>query len=179
MSHPTAYENFKVIIEGSVYDYDLTGDIVVVNRSEIIDLSTLARRYEIQFVLPNCDYIIGSIIVDASLAHLAEELLLNNEDHAAANIEMHFLFKTKQSQTIESIKSVTDCLFNVWGRDRFIETFSTEEYHNGEYKSSSQKIVVSFNRVVTENQADDLYELVNYVITSLEEMQKQGIPFVK
>ncbi|MEH6941270.1 hypothetical protein [Bacillus sp. JJ722] len=178
MFHPTAYENFKVIIEGSVYDYDLTGDIEIINRSETIDLSVLSRRYEIQFVLPKFEHVIGSIIIDASLSHLAEELLLNNEENAAANVEIHFLYQTKQPQSKESIQSVTDCLFEIWGKDRYIETFSTEHYHNGKYRNASQKIVVSFNRLVTENQADDLYELVSYVITSLEELNKQDVSFV-
>ncbi|MGM9922849.1 MAG: hypothetical protein ACI35R_01205 [Bacillus sp. (in: firmicutes)] len=175
MFHPTAYENFKVIIEGSVYDADFTGDIRIVNRSETVDLSILARRYEIQFVLPDFEQVKGSIVVAATLAHQAEELLFGNEEKAAANIEIHFAYRTTALQTNEYVQSLSKRLLDIWGEDRHIDISASEHYRNGEFINASQKVIVSFNRIVTENQADDLYQLVNYVVSSLEEIKKDSI----
>ena len=179
MSHPTAYENFKVIIEGSVYDADLTGDVLVVNRSETMDLAILARKYEIQFILPPYDYVKGSIVVDASLAHLAEELLFHKEDQAAAQVEIGLFFQTKKPLSSENISNLTDYLHDIWGKERLITINASDCYVNGMYQYTSQQMTISFNRVVTEDQADDLYELIHYCTSSLEILVKKDFPFVK
>ncbi|MDF0725751.1 hypothetical protein PY093_03360 [Cytobacillus sp. S13-E01] len=39
MFDPTIFDNLKVVIEGEVYDLDLTGDFLVTNRSDSIDIA--------------------------------------------------------------------------------------------------------------------------------------------
>ncbi|WEG13822.1 hypothetical protein PU629_05500 [Pullulanibacillus sp. KACC 23026] len=49
MFDPTVYDNLKVVLEGSVYDLDLSGDIEISDRSDIIDLAKMARAYSVGF----------------------------------------------------------------------------------------------------------------------------------
>lgn len=50
MFDPTAFENLKIVIEGAVYDRDFSGEILVTDRNDIINLAKLERRFEISFV---------------------------------------------------------------------------------------------------------------------------------
>ena len=39
MFDPTAYDNLKVILEGAVYDLDLSGELKIIERNDIVDLA--------------------------------------------------------------------------------------------------------------------------------------------
>ncbi|MDQ7864216.1 hypothetical protein RCO48_33385 [Peribacillus frigoritolerans] len=41
----------KVVLEGAVYDRDFIGDILVINRDDIVNLSTMSRSYKIEMEL--------------------------------------------------------------------------------------------------------------------------------
>ncbi|KKI88703.1 hypothetical protein WQ54_29765 [Bacillus sp. SA1-12] len=49
MFDPTVFDNLKVIVEGYVYDLDLEDMIKVLNRSDIVDLATMTRKFKITF----------------------------------------------------------------------------------------------------------------------------------
>lgn len=172
MFDPTAYENFKIIIEGSVYDADFTGDIKVINRSETIDLATLTRRFEIQFRLSDNDRTIGSIVVFATLNQIASEILDGDEENASAYVEMHFSSIFASKPLTDCVDHITSCLSEIWGEDRNYNTNLYQSYHNGVLQSQSYKSIVSFKRIITETMAEDLYLLVEYVIKSLEKLNK-------
>jgi hypothetical protein len=172
MFDPTVYENFKVIIEGSVYDADFSGKIKVIDRSETIDLSILSRRYEIAFTLANVEGAIASLVIASSLKELADEILYENDHNPGAYIEVHFAVDAKKTPTDTHIQIITDCLSNIWGSDRNIHTTVSQYFPNGDPGHYSIKSIVSFKRIIIESQAEDLYKLVEYVITSLQELNK-------
>lgn len=71
---PTAFENMKVVLEGAVYDRDFIGDILVINRDDIVNLSTMSRTYKIEMELkkPIAPISIsGAIELHASLHNLS------------------------------------------------------------------------------------------------------------
>jgi len=170
---PTAYENFKIIIEGSLYDADFTGDIKIINRSELVDLAVLSRSFEMQFKLPDYAGLIGGIQIRASLKNLADEILFHNDSLAAAHIDVYFQYDEKDESKEEMVHSLASVLRHIWGSEREILTSVTKHYHNNAYSHHVNKIVVSFNRLVTEEQADDLYELVEFAIRSLIKLSEE------
>ena len=54
MFDPTAFENIKVVLEGAVYDLDLNGEIIIIDRNDLINTAKLSRKYELSFQLPVC-----------------------------------------------------------------------------------------------------------------------------
>lgn len=50
MFDPTAYENIKVVFEGLIYDQDLEGNIIIIERNDIVNLADLSRAYNITFI---------------------------------------------------------------------------------------------------------------------------------
>ncbi len=172
MFDPTAYENFKVIIEGSVYDYDFTNEIKVVNRSELLDLAVLSRQFLISFILPENERLVGTIDLRASLRELAGEILDEDDSKAEAEIFLRFAYRSKQLATVEQVKAIKDCLLQIWSDERRISLVTAQHFKDGQHSHYSNEITVSFNRFVREELADDLYELPKFMMLSLQNLQK-------
>lgn len=172
MFDPTAYENFKVIIEGSVYDFDFTGDIKVVNRSELLDLAVLSRQFTMSFIMPDYSRLVGSIVLRASLNELAGEILDEDDTKAAAKVVLQFAYHSSDLATVEKVEAIKECLLHIWGDDRQISFISSQHFIDGKHSHFSNEVTVSFNRMVREDLADDLYELPKYMMESLQALRK-------
>jgi len=173
MFDPTAYENFKVILEGSIYDADFEGEIIVANRADIIDMAILSRKYAIDFVLKDDSSIVGSIVIHANLKQLALEILHNNENDAGAYVEIIYRLDQKEEPKQEHLRLYERVLHDDWGGKRNILTDVRNSYQNGVYHSTTIQLMVSFNRLIPETQANDLYELAVCAIQSLKHLISQ------
>ena len=49
MFDPTAFENMKVVMEGIFYDKDLSGEIIILDRNDIMNIAKLSRTYDLSF----------------------------------------------------------------------------------------------------------------------------------
>lgn len=52
MFDPTAFDNWKVVVEGAFYDSDREGAILVVGREDTVDLAGMSRFFSIGAALP-------------------------------------------------------------------------------------------------------------------------------
>ncbi|WP_050615329.1 hypothetical protein [Bacillus testis] len=168
MFDPTAYENFKIILEGSVYDYDMAGDILVSGRSEIIDLAVLSRAFTISFHLTGQDRIRAAILLRSSLKELADEILEENTLQPSAFVDIEFMWESDEPHSADRLAALNDCLWKVWGHDRQITLEETRKMVDGEKGRYYYKMAVSFRRRITEEQSEDLYSLATYCIKALD-----------
>ncbi|MCI1114000.1 hypothetical protein MOQ26_23600, partial [Stenotrophomonas maltophilia] len=51
MFHPLVFDNIKVVLEGAVYDRDFEGAITITGRSDVIDMASFHRLFQIEFKL--------------------------------------------------------------------------------------------------------------------------------
>ncbi len=74
MFHPTIFENWKVVVEGAVYDLDREGTAEVVYRKDLVDLAELSRSFRICIRLPegNC---LAELSLKSELVDFAGELI--------------------------------------------------------------------------------------------------------
>jgi hypothetical protein len=45
---PTAFDNWKVVVEGALYDLDREGQLCVVGREDLVDLAQMSREFRIR-----------------------------------------------------------------------------------------------------------------------------------
>lgn len=168
---PTAFDNMKVVLEGAVYDRDLIGDILVVHRDDLINLATLSRHFTIEFELKDSRFskqISGGISLYASLENLSSELLAShrNDTYSGSTVEIFILYSEKISEEL------ADRLFNgledIWGKQRTIEWSNIAAKTNKNQQANSSKFTISFDRLVKEEQMDDLVDMIEYLIQSLQ-----------
>ncbi|MGA9225585.1 MAG: hypothetical protein WB217_04505 [Mesobacillus sp.] len=168
MFDPTAFENIKVVIEGAIYDRDLSGEILVIDRNDWINTAKLSRKYEITFCLPGDEHsgVSTTMTLEAGLENLSAELLdLEHSQHlAGCIIVIHFsLIHRHESSLYEKIQIVLE---EIWGSGRAIEQIA-QIHALGDSSQVNNKASISFNRLVYENQIDDLAEIIDYMIQSL------------
>ncbi|MDQ0217991.1 hypothetical protein ELQ35_10930 [Peribacillus cavernae] len=173
MFDPTAFENMKVVLEGAIYDKEFYGEVSVTNRKDIVNLSALSRQYEIEITLPENRSVKASLFLEADIENLTSELLGNaqeNDTKAGCTLTVAFSvpFQVDQKQADHLIGS----LEAIWGKKRIIKVSSTVQYTNAAVSHASYAIAsVSFDRLVKEEQMDDLLTMVDYMVDSLSVLE--------
>ncbi|RAK18907.1 hypothetical protein B0I26_10882 [Anoxybacillus vitaminiphilus] len=170
MFDPTVFDNLKTVLEGAVYDLDLEGVILVINRNDLVDLAHFSRTYKITFQLReyHAAGVTCTIALQTKLEHIAGELLGQNYLKPGCILEIAFHMPVKQSET--TCFHIKEALANIWGSNRIIRQTLTHEYQ-GERKEYDNQITIEFDRLIDEGNVDDLQAMIPYVIESLRQLQ--------
>lgn len=170
MFDPTAFDNMKVVLEGAVYDKDLAGEIVVIDRNDFINIAKMSRLYEMTFTLPieksTCSRC--TIILEASLDQLATELLKKKKEYGS-NIEMKFIVEHAHNKEI--YRKIKEELIAIWGSEREYKQIMKKDPFS-EQDTIENEIVVRFNRLVTEEQMEDFPAMVDFMIDTLKKLNE-------
>ncbi|PJN90173.1 hypothetical protein [Bacillus sp. mrc49] len=176
MFDPTAFENMKVVLEGAVYDRDFVGDITVISRDDIVNLSTMSRTYKIglelkQSVAPIS--ISGAIEIHAGIENLSAELLEGhiNETHTGCTVDIFISIPAKLDEVIA--QELLNQLERIWGDQRIITFKTSKTVRKKEKPDYSTVCKVSFGRLVKEEQMEDLEDMVEYLIQSIQVVKIQ------
>ncbi|RFU69693.1 hypothetical protein D0469_08970 [Peribacillus saganii] len=176
MTDPTAFENMKIVLEGAVYDLDFAGTVTVKNRSEMINLASLSRQYELEMVLKekeNLNQISAAIRLKAALKNLTAELLpgisASTGDFAGCHAEIKFNLNLAIQET--DAAELLGMLEELWGKDRRIVCTSRKIQDNHGLASESTEIHVFFDRLLTEEQINDLQPMASCCVHSLEALE--------
>ncbi|MDG4656286.1 hypothetical protein P6P90_02970 [Ectobacillus antri] len=159
MFDPTVFDNLKVIAEGAIYDKDLDGDICVINRSDCVDLATMSRAYHISFCLPT-DTIQAKLLLTVDAKNLVGEIL-EQQAMPGCRLEVTFTCVLSSVAVCENIQAVVE---KIWGQERMIVQRISYQYKQPVY---TNEISVAFQKQITEDHADDLSIVVEYMITTL------------
>jgi hypothetical protein len=172
MFDPTIYENMKVVIEGAVYDLDLAGEILVTNRSNRIELSTMSRSYSIQFKLLGLGDVIAELGLAASTEDLAAEIL--ERSSMTPGCSLHVGFQLKVMDVEEDCASIQQILLDIWGNDYTINQKLSYSYGKNLHSLYLNEIQLDFGRKFSESVIDDIPSLLEHVMLSIEQLNQIG-----
>lgn len=172
MFDPTAFENLKVVLEGAFYDLDLEGEIKIIDRNDLVNTAKLSRKFELFFQLPQFVHapITAKLELAADLENLAAELLPGSLTQLCSGCFLHFEFSFEQQNRIMDYEQIEKILADRWGENRTI-TQAVTFYPLQEDKKWHSVIKLEFNRLIHEDQMDDLISMVDAIITTLSELQ--------
>jgi hypothetical protein len=168
MFDPTAFDNMKVVIEGALYDLDMIGEIVINDRNDFINIAKMSRKFDVSFHLPNST-VKAKMEMTSNLVNLASELLpaIKSAKKAGCHLSLQFLIKHEDMEI--NFQSVETILQKVWGTTRKITQMV--QYHPLEVESKlTHMIKVEFDRLISEDQIDDLIEMTEFIITTLKQL---------
>ncbi|MGG0716819.1 hypothetical protein ABE096_04365 [Robertmurraya massiliosenegalensis] len=171
MFDPTAFENMKVVLEGALYDRDLEGKIAILDRNDVMNLAKLSRQYDVTFSNRNSSSIQCTLVLKAALENLASELhpQLQNERLAGANIFV--IFKMKHENNQEMHQELGKILTSIWGSERtFTQKISYDLFEDN--NMITKEITLEFNRLIREEQIDDLLTMMDYMLESLQKINR-------
>ncbi len=168
MFDPTIFENLKIACENQIYDLDnLTGEIEVTNRIDLMDMATMSRDFAIQFNLTDQNEITAEIRLKASLKDLAEELLEIADGTPGCSISISIYKKITNVQ--EECKRIEEVLKDIWKDEIEINQILHFNYKQ-EHSFYNNSINLIFNRKINEEQIGDLPELIDHVLISLNQL---------
>jgi hypothetical protein len=172
MFDPTAFDNMKVVLVGALYDLDIMGEIIITDRNDIINTAKMSRCFDIAFKLPESkgNPVLAKIEMESKLVNLAAELLPNSlpENLAGCHLFLQFILehveKTEDFQTIERI------ILDIWGTTRKI---SQSIHYNplSPIKKITNVVTIEFERLISEDQMDDLVEMTDFMITTIKRLE--------
>jgi hypothetical protein len=162
MFDPTAFDNLKVVIEGEVYDFDLSGEISILDRKDLFDFAHYERTYVIEYSRPDMTSSI-TLELRADMGHfLAERKAIRSKNKAGAAIR--FIYTGN-----EDLHDRKAELESAWGADKGWEWL---DIHSSAHPLKVQGML-SFNRVITEEMVDDVLHMVSFSIETLDMIKDQ------
>lgn len=170
MFDPTAFENMRIVMEGLVYDKDLDGDIIVLDRNDIFNSSKLSRNYTITFRLKNQQNAKMMFELSADLQNLSAELLgsVKKEKWIGATVYIHLFLRHKQNEAIYPL--LQQLVEDIWGKDLKVRQEISFQPLETE-QTIMNHITIDFNRLITEEQIDDLITMMEFMEKTLVELQ--------
>ncbi|MGM0921541.1 MAG: hypothetical protein ACQEWW_10010 [Bacillota bacterium] len=163
MFDPTAFDNLKVVLEGAIYDADLGGVITVIGRKDLVDLAAMSRCYQNTFQLKEGNKTVSAEFqLSMSLSQLSGELLKTS---AVPECEVILTFQACSSSAETPVKSIVEELWGVYSITHQISYKVPFEHYRHTFK-------VHFNRLIGEEQVDDLITMTDHAIDTLEKIKE-------
>lgn len=176
MFDPTIYDNLKVVLEGSVYDLDLRGQIQVIGRNDRIELATMSRYYALRFIIPTHPQLIAEIRLWADTMDLAGEILeLNSQDVKPYGCQLQpvFIYNVyRDNAELECIRA-SSIAYEIWGANVHLEQKISYNFnHSSDLtdQEATQEIIVSFRRKFGEEVVEDLPQMVDHMVMMLDRL---------
>ncbi|MER2058268.1 MAG: hypothetical protein ABTA16_05560 [Niallia sp.] len=166
MFDPTAFENMRTVMEGLIYDRDLDGDIIILDRNDLFNSSKLSRNYTITFKLKNQQNAKLTFELSADLQNLSAELLAsaNKKNLIGASIYIHLYLRHKMSESLYVM--LQNIVEDIWGKDmKVIQEISF--YPLDSEQTVNNHITIDFKRLITEEQIDDMITMMEFMEKTL------------
>ncbi|WP_461611345.1 hypothetical protein [Cytobacillus kochii] len=162
MFDPIAFDNMKVVLEGHIYDFDLTGEMKIIDRNDWMNLAKFSRRYDITFTDTTVTSTLSAkITLQANLQQITAELQpahpFTNE--IGAHLSITFIL---QKQGKNKLESAYEQVVKQWGNRRTVQQRLIKVENEW-----TQEIVVNFDRLITEDQLEDLLDLIDHTQQTL------------
>jgi hypothetical protein len=177
---PTIFDNWKVVLEGAMYDIDREGEAEVIGREDLMDLAALSRSFRIAVRRPGGNGR-AEIRLASGLADFAGErydLRLSDLEPPGIRLEVRF---TLPGARIRDVASIHAAIAGIWtAADE-----ETEVCHRvrievdphapptsaAEDAGSSYEIAILFHRKRNEEHIGEIDVLQDKLLSSLDALE--------
>lgn len=173
MFDPTAFDNMKVVIEGSFYDRDSAGEIVITDRNDIINLAKMSRFFNIFLTLPEISgpSVTAKLELESGLENLAAELLASSQAGRLPGCFIRLQFFLEHGDEVKVYQDIEAIFTEIWGETRKIT--QVVEYNPLAMPKQIRNVVtVEFDRLIGEEQLEDIVEMVDFLVITLQRSQE-------
>jgi hypothetical protein len=167
MFDPTVFDNLKVIVEGYIYDLDLEKEISVINRSDMIDLARMSRKFIITYSQVEKESPSVSFEIEMKQKQLSGELqrTINNP---GCYLELTFQEEMNGQDYDELLLKK---LKRIWGDKHIITLFVTKEITSN-LNIFHHRYQVYFQTTFGEDDLEGLLQIVDHSISLLRMMSR-------
>lgn len=166
MFDPIVFDNLKVVVEGEIYDLDLSGQVSVTNREDFVDLAQFTRTYRISFQPHFC--CTASLTLSTDLDNIHAELTPSRVEKPGCTVYIHFQLKKQKPFEEAEFQNIQEMCERIWGTTRVVKQRITHEVGGSEYENN---IEVTFNRFIYEDQVGDLIKMIDYMLQTTDQLK--------
>ncbi len=168
MFDPSIFDNLKIVLEGAVYDRDLSSHWVVLNRADRLDLAAMSRDFRIQFCVKDEWAVMATVSLRSVLKDFAAEWLADQVETPGCFLEVVFTMQVRRAEECARIESLIQ---NIWGgRPLLSQELSFKHPHVEE--GFKNEITLHFDRKIDESNIVDLESVLEHVHQTLDELNK-------
>jgi hypothetical protein len=173
MFDPTVFENLKVAFENRLYDLDtLDRKIDITNRIDRLDMAVMSREFTLQFKLAERPEASAEIQLTASLKELAAEILELKGEEPACTLRLRFHMQVRNMD--EQCREVEQIMQRIW-EPELAPTQTISYLFGAEEPIYTNVIELNFNRKISEEQMDDIRDLVKHMLQTLKKLGELAI----
>ena len=170
MFDPTVYDNLKVVLEGAMYDLDLNDSVQITGRTDRLELSAMSRSFGMEAIRKYGGAAVGRILLTASLADLAAELMPESGKQPGCGLELTFVFRIRDIEPDCAIAA--ELIADIWGEGVTVSQNVRTEYGKQPLQLENH-LTVQFTRKLSERQIEDIPELLDHFLLSMKRLDQQ------
>ncbi len=169
MFHPTVFDNIKIAFENQIYDYDnLDGILTVTDRADLLNLALMSREFRLSFKLAGSRNVTSQVMLLSSVKELGDEILETPGSDPGCVLVLRFYMEIQNVNG--QCAAAQQILNSVWGPD-FQPVQSLSYRYGQEGDTYNNCIELKFNRQITEEQMEDIPNLLKFLLQSAEELE--------
>lgn len=171
MFDPTAFDNMKVVIEGAIYDLDFSGGIKIIDRNDYLNTAKMSRIFNMTFQLNKASELSSSVKfeMEAGLINLASELIPDVIDHLSG-CHITLVFELERPNEFKNYQGIDAIFKEVWGTSR--KVIQSVRFNPIKQEKLTIFITVDFERMIGEEQMDDLVAMIDSMVHTLEKLDQ-------
>ncbi|WP_428908852.1 hypothetical protein [Niallia sp. Krafla_26] len=174
MFDPTAFENIRVVLEGTFYDMDLAGNLIIIDRNDLINTAKLSRTYDFSFRLTASQQVIEpkitcKVTLSASLENLAAELLSNPllMREAGCVMQIEYMFEYEEDEfTLKQIEKI----LRTWKNTTYKQMITYEPLKKR--RKIKHHELISCDHILKEEDMNELPDIANQIMSTLLQIEK-------
>ncbi|CAM2868296.1 hypothetical protein PASE110613_05140 [Paenibacillus sediminis] len=173
MFDPTIFDNLKVVFEGSIYDLDREGEVLVIDRKDQIDLASFERMFLMRIHRPggNCRV---EVRITSGLADFAGELGGIRIADEAPGVRLQFMFQLPDKQSTH-FHTFHERLTTIWSDSVYIKHERTIGLETDEsaaqFDEGIYRILLTFRTKIDESHIDDIESLLEHLLESMDSLE--------
>lgn len=169
MFHPTVFDNIKIAFENQLYDYDnLDGILMITDRTDILNLAVMSREFTLAFKLTDGFKVTSEVVLLSSVKELSDEILETPGSNPGCSLLLRFYMEVTDPPL--QCPAVERILTGIWGPELKPEQSLSFRY-GGEEQIYNNCIQLTFKRQITEEQMEDIPNLLAHLLQSAEELE--------
>ncbi|MDF9843581.1 MULTISPECIES: hypothetical protein [unclassified Paenibacillus] len=169
MFHPTVFDNIKIAFENQLYDYDNLDSILMIKgRTDMLNLAVMSREFTLAFKLTDGFKVTSEVVLLSSVKELSDEILETPGSNPGCSLLLRFYMEVTDPPI--QCPAVERILTGIWGPELKPEQSLSFRY-GGEEQIYNNCIQLTFKRQITEEQMEDIPNLLAHLLQSAEELE--------
>lgn len=195
MFDPIVFENIKVALENQLYDLDnLDERISIIDRKDILNMAVMSREWSLRFVLRNGEqevsdvsdnelsFVSAELVLQSDVSDISDEILERSISRPACQLLVRF-YCIVENPT-EDCPVIEQIIDEYWERGT-VPTQQLSQYYGQATQEDKindlvwrpfffyNKIELSLNRRIGEEQMNDFEQLIDCVIQTIETLEER------